>query len=701
MKGKGVGKNAGRGILGMLLVMVLFLCTVIPSYADEVEKITITGLTALEKTSYEVESGTSVEDAAKQLPATVTGTYTEAESQKKSAELSVTWSCEGYAAENSTDSAIDYTFRAALTAEAENSYTLAEGVTLPDVTVSVKPAAKDDSNQDENKPKSGDLKSGDQKIQNVRTGKFYDSLKEAVDEAESGDTIRLGSGTYTLYNTRADVLNKDLTFVGAGTEKTTWLIGSEVPDPDKYGTEYNSDYSFDVRSTEKKETVTFRNMTLQSGSEKYLGFSGTDHTVVEECVIKGMTFYWGYTSATFRNTTFNCPEEDYAIWTYSSPKMTFDSCTFHSTGKIINVYTDYSAGKYDITVNFNNCTVNNTDTRKKTVLKINDSNMGDYRYIINITGDNKINDDVTEDGKVSGVAANEITCSRLFGFDEDGENTGRTVVSISGTKVWENRKRVGGHDRDLAGQGGYVDGKAEGNKLQYTDGYKDDAFDYQYEINGEWVDAGDAPDDGWVNGVRKVRRVCRYCGDTREYTEKKGTTPSEEKKTEEKKTYVEPSTEQAAPIVNTTNVAVGKVWQDGDNRDGIRPASVTVQLYCNGEAYGNPVTLSEENSWWYRWDYLDAQSSWTVDELNVADGYTKTITKNAVNAWVIVNTHTPEAQIVAATDTSAAAPAQNQNLTGRGAGTGDAGNLLLWLSLMAITGAGAAGGFVLYRRRSH
>ncbi len=696
MKGKGVGKNAGRGILGMLLVMVLFLCTVIPSYADEVEKITITGLTAPETTSYEVESGTSKEDAAKQLPATVTGTYTAAkdgeESQEKSAELSVTWSCEDYAAENSTDSTIDYTFRAALTAE--DSYTLAEGVTLPTVTVSVKPAAKDDSKQDENKPKSGNTQTWEVDTQ--------EALVDAVNKAQSGDTIQLGSGTYTLYNTRVDVLNKDLTFVGAGAGETTWLIGPTVPDPAKYGTEYNSDYSFDVRGTEYKETVTFRAMTLQTGSEDYLGFAGTDHTVVEECVIEGKTFYWGYTSATFRNTVFNCPPKgDYAIWTYSSPEMTFDSCTFHSTGKIINVYTDWGAGKHDITVNFNNCTVNNTGKQNKTVLKINDKNMGNYRYIINITGDNTINEDVTEDGKVSGVAANKITCSRLFGFDEDEENTGRTVVSISGTKVWENGKRVGDHDQDLAGQGGYVDGKAEGNKLQYTDGYKDDAFDYQYEINGEWVDAGDAPDDGWVNGVRKVRRVCRYCGDPKEYTEKKGTTPSEEKKTEEKKTYVEPSTEQAAPIVNTTNVAVGKVWQDGDNRDGIRPASVTVQLYCNGEAYGNPVTLSEENSWWYRWDYLDAQSSWTVDELNVADGYTKTITKNTVNAWVIVNTHTPETQIVAATDTSAAAPAQNQNLTGRGAGTGDAGNLLLWLSLMAITGAGAAGGFVLYRRRSH
>lgn len=176
-----------------------------------------------------------------------------------------------------------------------------------------------------------------------------DELVAAVNNAKSGDIIELAAGTYTLYNKGADVNNKDLTFVGAGTGETTWLIGPTVPDPAKYGTEYNSDYSFDVRSTEAKETVTFKNMTLQSGSVNYLGFAGTDNTVVEDCVIEGKTCYWGYTSATFKNTTFKCPTKDYALWTYSSPTMTFEGCTFKSSGKVINVYTDYGAGTHDIT----------------------------------------------------------------------------------------------------------------------------------------------------------------------------------------------------------------------------------------------------------------------------------------------------------------------------------------------------------------
>lgn len=152
--------------------------------------------------------------------------------------------------------------------------------------------------------------------------KAYQSIGEAVKAAKSGDTIQLGEGNYTLYGVPSEGLTKgkDLTFVGQGADKTGWNIGAEVPDPANFGTEYNGDYSFDGAGT-----ITFRNMTLRSGSANYLGFIRANNTIVENCVINGKTFYWGYETATFRNTTFNCPTGDYAIWTYSSPVMTFDN----------------------------------------------------------------------------------------------------------------------------------------------------------------------------------------------------------------------------------------------------------------------------------------------------------------------------------------------------------------------------------------
>ena len=321
----------------------------------------------------------------------------------------------------------------------------------------------------------------------------FRTVQKAAQVAKSGDTISLGAGNYTLYgvNSTGTTKGKDLTFVGQGVDTTSWNIGAEVPDPDKYGTEYNGDYSLDGAGT-----VTFQNMRLRSGAVNYLGFIRAGKTVVEDCEIVGKTFYWGYTSATFKNTTFVCPEGDYAVWTYSSPTMTFDHCKFRASGKVINVYTDFGAGKNDIIVNFRDCTVTNTGDSLKPVLNINDSNMGDYKYILNITGDNS----------VSGVGADDFTCSRLFGFGGKRKienNAGKTEVNINGVKVWENGERTVDHNCDEITAGSYTNGITGASDAQYTDGYKDNAFT--------------VTETGWVqqpDGSYKwmVTRVCKYCG---------------------------------------------------------------------------------------------------------------------------------------------------------------------------------------------
>lgn len=177
--------------------------------------------------------------------------------------------------------------------------------------------------------------------------------------------------------------------------------------------------------------------------------------------------------------------------------MTFENCTFNSSGKVINVYTDYSAGKQDIFVNFKNCTVNNTsdpDSETKQVLNVNDSNMKGFKYIINISGENK----------VSGISVDSITCSRLFGFDGNtGKNTGRLEVSIEDTQVWGDGERVGDHAQNFK-TGSYVNGKAPGNLNQYTEGYKDNAFEIK-PTEWEWIAEKDCY-------TRTVSRTCDYCG---------------------------------------------------------------------------------------------------------------------------------------------------------------------------------------------
>lgn len=297
----------------------------------------------------------------------------------------------------------------------------------------------------------------------------YPSLEAAVKAAKKGETttITLGEGEYDLYKkiSENELAGKELTFVGKGADKTIWNIGYAIDQPKA------EDGDYDLGGAEK---VTFEKMTLQCGTGDYHGFVRIHNTVVKDCVINGKTFYWGYTSAVFKDTTFNAPSGDYAIWTYSSPTMTFDNCIFNASGKVINVYTDYGAGKQDITVNFNNCTVNSSSG--KTALNINDSNMGSYKYILNITGDNHVTAEL-----------DTTTCTQLFGFGGKfnelyrNSNSGRTVVNIDGKCVWK-------------------DGKMQTHS--YTDGEHDKAFTYTYS---EWktIDAR--------NEWRDVTKTCNYC----------------------------------------------------------------------------------------------------------------------------------------------------------------------------------------------
>ena len=296
----------------------------------------------------------------------------------------------------------------------------------------------------------------------------YATLEEAVKAADSGDILKLGEGNYTLYKIEAlNTKGKDLTFMGSGVDKTSWRIGPETPDPKHFGSEYNGDYSFDGAGT-----ITFENMTLRSGSADYLGFIRANNTVIDNCVVNGKTFYWGYNSAVFRNTTFNPPSGDYAMWTYSSPTMTFDNCTFNASGKVINVYTDAGAGKHDINVNFNNCTFNSNKSKGKQALNINDSLMGSYKYVIKFTGNN-----------IATAARDKETCSQLFGFGgKSDNNSGRSDVYFGDELVW-------------------TQGKMKTHS--YTDGQREDNFVDQ----GEY--AWEQKDDGWYcTGHAK----CGYCG---------------------------------------------------------------------------------------------------------------------------------------------------------------------------------------------
>lgn len=316
----------------------------------------------------------------------------------------------------------------------------------------------------------------------------YPSLEAAVTAAGDGATITLGEGVYSLGGTQntQKVTTKSLTFVGAGVDKTKWQI--QAPQT-KYGSDGWCNYSFDG-----SDSITFQDMTVIGSvypdgtikAEDTQGYVRVQNITLKDCVFNGRADYWGYTTTTFDNVTFNAPgttesgisDTNYSLWTYTGNTCTFKDCTFYSKGKTINVYRHTDPGE-DVTVNFENCTVNSNFATfalfSKTALNINDRYMGSHKFIININ---------INDPKTITAARDTTTCSQVFGFGgKTASNSGRTEV------YWNNS----------------VEPVWKGGEIQthsYTDGEHDKAFTY---TPSEWKKFDER------NEWRDVTKTCDYC----------------------------------------------------------------------------------------------------------------------------------------------------------------------------------------------
>lgn len=434
-------------------------------------------------------------------------------------------------------------------------------------------------------------------------------------------------------------------------------------------------------------------MTLRSGTATYLGFIRANNTVVDNCTVNGMTCYWGYESAEFSNTTFNCPSGGYALWTYSSPVMTFNSCTFNSSGKVINVYNE--GGTPNVTVNFNNCTVNSSYSESLSVMNINDALV--QSFTINFTGANTINGikadgiaatDGSHASKAHGTAnglktSEQATCSKLFEFNMKygNGNNGRTTVNINGTPVWQNGAKVN-HD--------------------YTDGYADDAFDTTYS---EWTVTDTAR-------TRKVTKVCRYCGHTETATE-----------TENKFALNYAANGGTGTMTPDTCFNGGKltVKANGFTRDGYDFTGWNTAADGKGTAYkpGDELELSESLTLYAQWNKI---VTYTV---TYTDGVDNVILfPDQVYSGLKSGDPTPgfvgdpvrrgyrfvgwEPRVSQTVTGDAVYKAVWERIAvwsygpGKGPMTGDESDLALWAVLMLGAGAAAAGAglYVRKRRRS-
>ena len=99
----------------------------------------------------------------------------------------------------------------------------------------------------------------------------------------------------------------------------------------------------------------------------------------------------------------------------------------------------------------------------------------------------------------------------------------------------------------------------------------------------------------------------------------------------------------------TTTVSGSKTWEDGDNQDGKRPASITVNLLADGQKV-NTQTVGEAEGWSYNFTglpvYKDGQRiTYTVTE-EAVPGYS-----TSLNGYNITNSYTPEKTEITASKT--------------------------------------------------
>lgn len=174
------------------------------------------------------------------------------------------------------------------------------------------------------------------------------------------------------------------------------------------------------------------------------------------------------------------------------------------------------------------------------------------------------------------------------------------------------------------------------------DGIRPDAVNIKLKGNDKLVDSSELNEDvKWKHSFTKL--PVRENGNEISYTAEENEIPGYTTTIEKTDTgYVFTNTH----IPETVTVTVDKVWEDGENQDGLRPDSIDVILTgSDGNTYN--ATISEKDNWTYIFANLPKYfNDGTLVEYSLqeveTDGYAGTVTKGTDGyTFTIKNDHTP------------------------------------------------------------
>ena len=174
------------------------------------------------------------------------------------------------------------------------------------------------------------------------------------------------------------------------------------------------------------------------------------------------------------------------------------------------------------------------------------------------------------------------------------------------------------------------------------DGLRPDTVSVKLKGNDKFIDSSELNEDvEWKHSFTKL--PVRENGNEITYTAEENEIPGYTTTIEKTDTgYVFTNTH----IPETVTVTVDKVWEDGENQDGLRPDSIDVILTgSDGNTYN--ATISEKDNWTYIFANLPKYfNDGTLVEYSLqeveTDGYAGTVTKGTDGyTFTIKNDHTP------------------------------------------------------------
>lgn len=174
------------------------------------------------------------------------------------------------------------------------------------------------------------------------------------------------------------------------------------------------------------------------------------------------------------------------------------------------------------------------------------------------------------------------------------------------------------------------------------DGLRPDTVSVKLKGNDKFIDSSELNEDvKWKHSFTKL--PVRENGNEITYTAEENEIPGYTTTIEKTDTgYVFTNTH----IPETVTVTVDKVWEDGENQDGLRPDSIDVILTgSDGNTYN--ATISEKDNWTYIFANLPKYfNDGTLVEYSLqeveTDGYAGTVTKGTDGyTFTIKNDHTP------------------------------------------------------------